>query len=73
MQLTQSFFQSLDDWIDTLEVDANLSFDCPDSECTGDCSLSCILAQDSDFPEESYVDSESYIWCSELIEKGGLQ
>ncbi len=73
MQLTQSFFQSLDDWIDTVEVDANLSSDCLHSECTGGCSLSCILPQDSDFLEDSYVDRESYIWCSELIEKGGLK
>jgi len=73
MQLTQSFYQSLDEWVDSFEFEDNPPFDCPNSECPGNCSFSCILAQDSDFCESHYVNSESYIWRSELRGTRGLK
>jgi len=72
MKLTPSFFQSLDEWVDYLDVD-EVPLDCPYSECTGDCSFPCIPDQDSDFLEGPYVNIESCIWRLELQRTGGLQ
>jgi hypothetical protein len=60
MQLTQSFFQSVDDWVDSNEFGENLTLDCPNSECIGECS--CILSKGADFLERRYVNSESFVW-----------
>lgn len=73
MKLTQSFFESLDEWVDYFDIDENHSFDCLYSECTGDCSIFCIPDQDSDFLEGPYVNSERYFWPLELQRIGGLQ
>jgi hypothetical protein len=62
MQLTQSFFQSVDNWVDSHESAENSSLDCLNAECAGDCSRSCFLPQDPDFIERRYVNSESFVW-----------
>jgi len=60
MQLTQSFFQSVDDWVDSHESDENSSADCLNPECIGECS--CILSKGADVRERRYVNSESFVW-----------
>lgn len=70
MKFANSFFQSLDDWVDHWDVDEDKSLDCPNSECTGDCRDSCIAYQGPDLLEGPYVNSESYIWRLELKRAG---
>lgn len=72
MKLTQSFFQSLDEWVDYLDIHEDKSADCSHSKCTGDCSFSCIPDPDSDLIEGHYANTESYP-CFEQQWIGGLQ
>ena len=62
MKILQSFFQSVDEWVDCLDEDECQNLDCSNPECIGNCKILCIGDQADDSTQNLREYFENYIW-----------